>query len=740
VVTDQRKLPMKIFDDLDHAAQSTLRARLHNLIATLDLTEEQDVEFKSALAAHGIDELDTLERISLAAVAALLKGRLEELPVAALLVTMLNTSDPLAEDYDRLVGWTVFAALTLDIRDPKHGSKIDAALASVRLMRRRKERMVLELFSGKTATAFDIATTANAHRGLVADLGQTIDRCADIHVLLHAYLERKAPKTLQRSEQDDLYYVTEIVPASDIDLDDDIESTDLVHTVALLHQNGDPINPEHSAPRVVALVSPFGTAKDQSVAAYQQHRADIAVQAILRRRMALPCHYGALTNHEIGIVLKAFVDDHSPEWRERLLIVLTLLTGRAPDVLIDLPRSVSARHNEEKLWWEQTRDGITLCYDPGLTKRRFSADASLVLEERPFKPLKLALPNELARPLKRLFDQIDRGEAGMLKIDPVFQAIWPQGHRRVTLRRVAGVIRDRVIQGGHDGSIAAYIHGESPQNVPALYYVAHDNVTVGAIFRKTVNALPGACFTWPSDASHRVGSSLQPMVVMIAAFYGEAAAHLLRMQRFTLRDRLRFHNLYAALVCTSLNLMTGHRPVRRPFETLDDFDLRNRLLYISDKELRVVNAGRFVPLAKCTVAQIEEWTDHLASLAPLIGHVGGDIVGAIQRARDGMGPLFFFLDLIDDRQIRFEPVAPKRLDHELAQIWPLPLNWGRHVQRTLLPDIHGDLADAFMGHADPGAEALGPQSGLSIADLSELRDALDHVAHGLRVQVFKGLA
>ena len=730
---------MKIFDDLDHEARATLLARMHDLVATLDLTEERYLEFRSALAAHGIDEQVAPDRIPMAAVTRLLKGRVEELRVAALLVSMLNTSDPMAADYDRLVGWTVFAALTLDLRDPKHASKINDALASVRLMRRTKERSVLELFSGKTSTALDLATTANAHRGTVADLDQTLDRCADIHVLLDAYLERKAPKTLQRGESDELYYITEIVPAADIDLDDDSESADLVHTVALLHQNGDPINPEHSTPRVVALVSPFGAAKDHGVAAYQQHRTDIAVQAILRRRMALPCHYGALTNHEIGIVLRAFVDDHGPEWRERLLIVLTLLTGRAPDVLIDLSRSTSTRRNGEKSWWEQTRDVIALCYDPGLTKRRFSADVSLVLDERPSKPLKLALPNELARPLKRLFDQIGRGEAGTLKIGPVFQAIWPNGHRRVTLRRVAAVMRDRVVQSGHDGSIAAYIHGESPQNVPALYYVAHDNAAVGAIFRKTVNALPSASFTWPSEASHPVGSSLQPMAVMIAAFYGEAAGHLLRMQRFTLRDRLRFHNLYAALVCTSLNLMTGHRPVRRPFETLDDFDLSNRLLYISDKELRSVNAGRFVPLAKCTFAQIGAWVDHLAALAPMIGHVGGDVVAAISRARDGMGPLFFFLDLLDDGQIRFEPVAPKRLDHELAQIWPLPLNWGRHVQRTLLSNTHGDLADAFMGHADPGAEALGPQSGLSITDLSKLRDALDRIAHRLRVQVFKGL-
>lgn len=736
---DPLKLLMKIFDDLDHAARATLLARMHDLVATLDLTEEQYLEFRSALAAHGIDEQVAPDRIPMAAVAPLLKGRVEELRVAALLVTMLKTSDPMAADYDRLVGWTVFVALTLDLRDPKHASKINDALASVRLMRRPKERSVLELFSGKTAAALDIATTANAHRGPIADLGQTIDRCADIHVLLDAYLERKAPKTLQRGEADELYYVTEIVPAADIDLDDDSESTDLVHTVALLHQNGDPINPEHRPSRVVALVSSFGTAKDHGVAAYQQHRADIAVQAILRRRMALPCHYGTLTNHEIGIVLAAFVDDDGPEWRERLLIVLTLLTGRAPDVLIDLPRSASVRCNGEKVWWEQTRDVIALCYDPGLTKRRFSPDVSLVLDERPSKPLKLALPNELARPLRRLFNQIDRGEVGALKIGPVFQAIWPKGHRRVTLRRVAAVIRDRVIQSRHDGSIAAYVHGETPQNVPALYYVAHDNAAVGAIFRKTVNALPGASFTWPSEASHPVGSSLQPMAVMITAFYGEAAGHLLRMQRFTLRDRMRFHNLYAALVCTSLNLMTGHRPVRRPFETLDDFDLSNRLLYISDKELRSVNAGRFVPLAKCTVAQIGAWVDHVAALAPMIGHVGGDVVAAIRRARDGMGPLFFFLDLFDDGQIGFEPVAPKRLEHELAQIWPLPLNWGRHVQRTLLSNIHGDLADAFMGHADPGAEALGPQSGLSIADLSELRDALDRIAHGLRVQVFKGL-
>jgi hypothetical protein len=101
--------------------------------------------------------------------------------------------------------------------------------------------------------------------------------------------------------------------------------------------------------------------------------------------------------------------------------------------------------------------------------------------------------------------------------------------------------------------------------------------------------------------------------------------------------------------------------------------------------------------------------------------------------------LFFWLDLGDTQQIRIEPVAPKRLDQELQAIWPLPLNWGRHVQRSALTKLPSDLVDAFMGHSDPGAEPFGPQSGLGLHDLSSLRDKLEALARLYRVRVFKGI-
>ena len=70
----------------------------------------------------------------------------------------------------------------------------------------------------------------------------------------------------------------------------------------------------------------------------------------------------------------------------------------------------------------------------------------------------------------------------------------------------------------------------------------------------------------------------------------------------------------------------------------------------------------------------------------------------------------------------------------------MPLNWGRHALRTRLsPRLDNDLLDAFMGHADIGAEALAPESGLSTADLKELAPAIETVLRDLDVVSVDGL-
>jgi hypothetical protein len=731
---------MEIFDDLEDGDRETLHFRLHSLIAKLSFSPIDQAELTSALAFHGLDQPAGLERAPLVAIEKRLEGRLQALPLAALLTKTLAADDPLNHDFDRLIGWAIVASLVLSARDPDHESKIDDALASVRLLYRKKERFVLEWFEGKTGSALEVASVANAKRGPIIDIGLTIDRGADIHVLLRSYLEDKAP-IIHRShgEDDDIYYVTEIAPVADFDLDDDCESINVVHTIELLRQNGDPINPEHSSHRVTALVSARGAGGGRQPGAHRRHRDTIAVQSILRRRMALPCFYGALTNHEIETILKSFHGMKGPDWRARLLIILCLVTGRSPEMLLALPKSKWDRKKDDHTWWQQRSDTISLCYDAQLPSRNYRGSGQDLFKEEKPEPLVLTLPNELASPLKRLLQDQKRGIHIPSPVDDVFKSLWSTHHRAVTLRRTASVIRDRVIQGGHDGSIAAYIAGDSPQNIPALYYVEHDNSAISDIFRKVVNSLPSASFTWPAGSANLVGSRLQPTPVMIRGFYSVMDGALKQAPRYMLPEKLKFHNRYVAMVWTSLSLMTGHRPVRRPFETLSDFDLKNGLLYVSDKELRSVSAGRFVPLVKCAVQQIQAWLEHLARFINMIDDHTGDLRATVKNARDGTGPLFFWLDLGDTQQIRIEPVAPKRLDQELQAIWPLPLNWGRHVQRSALTNLPSDLVDAFMGHSDPGAEPFGPQSGFGLHDLSDLRDKLEALARLYRVRVFKGI-
>jgi hypothetical protein len=223
----------------------------------------------------------------------------------------------------------------------------------------------------------------------------------------------------------------------------------------------------------------------------------------------------------------------------------------------------------------------------------------------------------------------------------------------------------------------------------------------------------------------------------IQAFYKYADAELRTLAASTLDEVIAVHNRYATLVCVSLMLLTGHRPVRHPFERITDFDLERAMLFIADKEQRAVSSGRFVPLAGVVVDQVRVWAEHLHHLPSRIGVLDQAFVASCGRAISGKDPLFFQLRSYPDVPVpELVVVTPKMLIDDLQRIWPLPLNWGRHVQRRLLTSLPNELVDAFMGHADPGAEAFATHSGLSFHDLNELRAALDKIAGQLRARVF----
>jgi hypothetical protein len=737
-------LAAQIFGELTSEAVDTLLARYHGALMALAPDEAALDEIRLSLESLGIGNALSVTRLNLTDVRKQLKGQIRRFPVAAMLATAFDQGDHFAEDYDRLTTWTATAALVLTARDPDHHSKIESACAAVRLICDQIEIDTLALFAGQCGSAKAIRKTALENEFA---LGGTSggSRFEDVRILFDAYLDGKGAITRRRDdegEDDDVYYVTQSTPVATIDLDDELcDSADTARTVAYLRSNGDRINPEHSQHRIEADVPAIGSGAELHVRTHQILRRSAIVHSTIRRRLALPCQYGAFTPYEINLILKAvstFANGASgSNWRANVLIVAGLITGRTPAEFQALPRTRGVPPRDATQWIEIGDEGLALCYEPFRKRMQLGGlERQLLYPEDP-QSLRLALPNEISRPLQRLWAERLKDSIDNAEIERAFATLFPKQSRPQTLKRMASVIRDRVVQAGHDGVIAAYIAGDSQQNIPALYYVTLENERVEAVYRQAVSSLRSEPFTWPVANRHHVGSSLLVQERRIQAFYKYADAELRTLAASTLDEVIAVHNRYATLVCVSLMLLTGHRPVRHPFERITDFDLERAMLFIADKEQRAVSSGRFVPLAGVVVDQVRVWAQHLHHLPSRIGVLDQAFVASCGRAISGKDPLFFQLRSYPDGPVpELVVVTPKMLIDDLQRIWPLPLNWGRHVQRRLLTSLPNELVDAFMGHADPGAEAFATHSGLSFHDLNELRAALDKIAGQLRARVF----
>ncbi len=185
-----------------------------------------------------------------------------------------------------------------------------------------------------------------------------------------------------------------------------------------------------------------------------------------------------------------------------------------------------------------------------------------------------------------------------------------------------------------------------------------------------------------------------------------------------------------------LSLAVGYRAVVSPLENIKDFDLFRRLLWISDKESHNGLAARIVPLPETAVEVIGAAIRHIERLAQYLRPYEPEIAAYLSLSVSGDNP---FLSMFD-RRGKLVPLRPSILTKVLKDAWPFALNWQRHFMRTHLRDknVPGDLVNAWMGHSEFGEEALGPWSGLSIADLRRLELVIQEILSELDIEVIEG--
>ena len=487
--------------------------------------------------------------------------------------------------------------------------------------------------------------------------------------------------------------------------------------------------------RSYADAATSGTAAHRRSAAVQDYRAKAAAAQIVRGYMMSPCRWGVLFDDELERLvrqLRAGVRDRQPI---DALLVASLLTGRPAEILSMMNlrqvkigakprRGTVARHQHREVLVYRgkhmaLRTGLQLPA-PGSRKygRYYEKAESIV-----YLPLPSQVLECLSRPAPPYEGWADALSERARELGTILSRIESAGHLWL-------------YHSGYDRTLLSRLFGEDLAHATAIYYenMSRERTLLAykAWYEHINRQIPNHPFLirrQPRES--RVGSRRTPKALVVTNLfrkYREFVSNLLDEPR----DLIVAHEHYAAYTYLVLSFASGLRPVRQPFETLNDFCRQTSTYFIQDKDTVGIASPRFVQLAPFAVEQLDHYLAYLSWLPTKLGAYSRRRE-YIEAALYGEVPVLFSL-AGDPREPR--PLTPGRIEEILTLISPLVLNWPRHFQRTALIDrgVRDDVVQALLGHGDMGQEPYARYSGLTMADLKDAADHIQALAEELRIE------
>uniref|UniRef100_UPI0040483F94 hypothetical protein n=1 Tax=Roseivirga sp. TaxID=1964215 RepID=UPI0040483F94 len=421
---------------------------------------------------------------------------------------------------------------------------------------------------------------------------------------------------------------------------------------------------------------------------------------IERREKNLACSWNRLTTHELRVFLIELHKTETLSPAARWVLLLMLITGRSCERI--MATSIATKM-PERAGDFILRAGSTIrwVYQPDLPKHKLEQAYEEMLV-RDNHPITLALPASLAA----IPDKSELNKSLVPQIEQWLKALNDEFETRLTIGRVEDYLLNYLVFTGTDSVAIGLITGELSFHEAGTYYYQYDVTQISAIHSKYLTRIhrlvpaeiaasliaPGISVDNNIDTNKKLGGSqLQVKPEAIAGLFNRISNSVKEALRH--RQTAKLHNRYTLYVLHYLNLSTGHRPVKDPYDDLNSFDLNTGKLLISDKEARAGESSRIVCLSESAVLQIQHYLNHLKELAIFLDPIDRSISASIHETLTGTQPLFFFFDENRDGYKRIA-VQPRSLHNQLYGLFNLPLNWHRHCLRTF-------LAKQFPGNFQP---------------------------------------
>lgn len=654
------------------------------------------VTVETGMAAEAVRPAD------LTRIAARLRGRLQESPFAALLAT---PSEPSAAGViaEELVAWVLAAAL-VRMREAPRENAITAALRNTRLLIVQDPGLLARLAPLPTGLGALVAKV----RALEESAGlptRLRHRLAPIRYLLDRW-NRSKPAIFRPGGEGNGEEERPVRRQREGDI---VRLTGGFRTAPMMAE-GTAAEQEAEAASggdALVVVEDMG---DLAPGPVLRRRTVRIARAVATRALALPAENDPMTAHEAARLVEVLTHDPAAPGAGHLLTSLafglpveTVLSARAAAVTARLRLSAGP----------DGRLALSLVHrlpDPELIEelRSRAAEECLVL----------LAPRDLT--------------AGALQGPPagteILARLRPRLARPMTAGRIARYKSDWLRRAGADMAVIGFLTGVDPARRAQMHYTAAHRADLQDWHARYLGEALGLTVTRPEpgspETSGAYGSGIRLDDDILRALFDEQRRRLRDLRTGPVAPLSRIaaaHNAFALYTLMLLYLATGHRPVSHPFELLSDIDLETGLVWIADKATGPGSrAALLPPVAR---AQVAAFRTHLLRLAEMLAlPTPGLVTQRVRPAAVTAGPagrtLFFFLGARGELR---EMTLQAQLA-ELADVFPIQLNWTRHTLRSrLLADRAAPQSiDALLGHSHLGEEPFASGSGFSMGDLRVL--------------------
>jgi len=423
------------------------------------------------------------------------------------------------------------------------------------------------------------------------------------------------------------------------------------------------------------------------------------------------------------------------------VILLSMLSGRKiQDVIYEL-----ALDKSQHKWLSHESSSAANSYAMSNTVNVTSNRRSHLLPHRQShdNEFKLPLPAKLQAVIENRF-LIDSNEVSEVLASLKMQLDLPALSNQHIDACLYTVIKNEL----HEPLHADMITGVDVKHSSPLYYTSIETISLEKTYSNAIHLLTKYC-TADSQSELRqlsmssmksnqykkyVGSDMTLNTSICQKFFDELAeateSYNGRLKRnINIRqDRyIEQFNAYSVWLWHIIFIQTGIRPVKHAPGLLNQFDFRQGLLWVSDKEERHGQGqGRLIPLSDFLVTAIQNYIEYIKQFAVMHNSIYPNDQFPINKILNSSQPL---IQLFSQNPKGFIGITPSKVRYQIKHFFSHQDNWLRHQLRSLLTNRSPEhLICALYGHEHPDQEAMHPMSSLSINELKELSADLDKVA------------